>query len=37
VYEVSPDGKKMSINLSPQFGWISQEQKWPFTYSQKIK
>jgi hypothetical protein len=37
VYEVSPDGKTMSINLSPLFGWISQEQKWPFTYSQKIK
>lgn len=37
VYEVSSDGKTMSINLSPQFGWISQEQKLPFTYSQKIK
>lgn len=37
VYEVSPDGKTMSINLSPQFPWISQEQKLPLTYSQKIK
>jgi len=37
VYEVSPDGQTMSINLSPQFPWISQEQKLPFTYRQKIK